>query len=54
MGWKYEVQSWAAVLNGTEYRWVQHYAGPSLLKAAWAMYGLRRAGHGCVTLTIRG
>ena len=53
MGWKYEVQAWTTDING-QYRWVQHYAGPSLLNALWVTYSLHHAGNGCVTFTVRG
>lgn len=53
MGSKYTVEAWGRH-DGEGYSMAQVWAGASLLTALYSLWITKRAGYGCVTLSVRG
>ena len=52
MGWTYEVNVWDGPTDGP-YKWLQIYAGESIIKAMYNMWWAKRNGWKCIKLVYR-
>ncbi len=52
MGWKYEANVWDGPVDG-DFKWLQIYAGPSIIKAIYNMWWAKRNGWKCIKLEYR-
>jgi hypothetical protein len=53
MGSKYTVEAWGKHFGDSEYSLLVMWAGQSFIKALFHTWKTKRAGFGCVTLSVR-